>query len=284
MSQVVIVAIPPKDDVVWKISSDKVPHMTLLNLGEETKTLNVKKITDFLDHTTKTSMRRFGMDVDRRGELGDKKADVLFFGKHNLKMLENIRSYLLTDSEISRAYHSTTQFPTFTPHLTLGYPDAPAKPNPMDFGVGWVNFDRIALWTGDFEGPEYPLLSQNDIGEMAMNVTVADFLEHFGVKGMKWGVRRNRPDVPTSDDAKRTSEIKVKVKAGGTKSLSNRELQDLITRMNLEKQFSTLNPSKLQKGAQIASDILRIGGTINQAVAFANSPAGKAIRDGLRKK
>jgi hypothetical protein len=111
--------------------------------------------------------------------------------------------------------------------------------------------------------------------------TADDVLAHFGVKGMKWGVRRNKPSMPASDDSARATAVRTKVKTGGTKALSNKELQDLITRMNLEQQYARLNPSKVQKGAQVVSDILRIGGTINQVVGFVNSPAGKAIRDGL---
>lgn len=114
--------------------------------------------------------------------------------------------------------------------------------------------------------------------------SVENVLAHFGVKGQKWGVRRARPSLPGSQDAQRASEVKSKVKVGGTKALTNKEMQDLITRMNLEQQFARLNPGKLQKGTQVAADILRIGNTVNQVVSFINSPAGKVIKDALTKK
>src|SRR6185503_11521350 len=282
MSQVVIVAIPNKDDYVWNISSDKVPHMTLMNLGDDVKKLNVFEITNFLDHVVKTSMHRFGMDVDRRGELGDKKADVLFFGKHNLEMLKNIRGYLLANSEINKAYRSTEQFPTFVPHLTLGYPDKPAKKDARNYpGTSWVNFDRIALWTGDFEGPEYELLTEES-REMSMSDPVANFLAHFGVKGMRWGVRKTSSGGSSgtaSTDAQDADRSRAKIKVGGTHALTTKELQSLVTRMNLERQYSTLiasQPTTLSRGHDHVRTALGLANTGVQVFNLANSAAAKA--------
>lgn len=64
-----------------------------------------------------------------------------------------------------------------------------------------------------------------------------DFLQHFGVKGMKWGVRRS---VPASSDAQKSLDVRAKAKSGKVKSLSNAELQLAINRMNLEQQFKRL--------------------------------------------
>ena len=114
--------------------------------------------------------------------------------------------------------------------------------------------------------------------------TVEEFVQHFGVKGMKWGVHRSHPSTSTSEDSQRTAELRNKVKTGGTKALSNKEMQDLLTRMDLEQRWSRMNPSKVQKGLKVAQTILSIGGTLNQAVSFINSPAGKAIKDGLLKR
>lgn len=281
MSQIVIVAIPNKDDYVWNISSDKVPHMTLMNLGDDVKSLDVFAITNFLDHVVKTSMHRFGMDVDRRGELGDKKADVLFFGKHNLKMLETIRGYLLTNPDINKAYHSTDQFPTFVPHLTLGFPDNPAKKDKRDYpGTSWINFDRIALWTGEFTGPEYPLLSEES--QMSMTDSVVDFLAHFGVKGMKWGVRKTSSGGKTgtaTTDAQEADRSRQKIKTGGTHALTTKELQSLVNRMNLEQQYSRLissQPTTLSRGHDHVRTALGLANTGVQVFNLANSAAAKA--------
>lgn len=188
MSDLAIVAIPSQDDYVWKISSEKVPHLTLMMLGDAENNPNLGRIEDFLDHVVNTSMRRFGLDVDRRGTLGDQDADVLFFKNpgYNVKNLETVRRYLLTNRDVFQAYNSTVQYPTWTPHLTLGYPKTPAKEIERDYPISWVSFDRIAFWIGDYEGPEF-LLKDDWDDQLRMSE-----LAHYGTKGMKWGVRNDR--------------------------------------------------------------------------------------------
>jgi hypothetical protein len=70
-----------------------------------------------------------------------------------------------------------------------------------------VHFNRIAVWTGDFDGPEFLLKDFWDefdaLESVPMDVAMSALngdetrdaarmaaLEHFGVKGMKWGVRK----------------------------------------------------------------------------------------------
>ena len=62
-----------------------------------------------------------------------------------------------------------------------------------------------------------------------------DTLTHFGVKGMRWGVRKKTEHKPR----KRISEM------------SNDELQEAITRGNLERQYAALQPK---------SSLARFGG------------------------
>lgn len=277
-----IVAIPPVDDYVWRVSSQKVPHLTLLALGDA-GSQDTDRMAQFLEHTANTSLRRFGLDVTHRGELGDDKADVLFFGKHGLKDLRNFRSFLLTNDEIHRAYQSTFQFPEWTPHLTMGFPDSPAKPDTRDWpGTSWVNFDRVALWTGDFEGPTFELKFDEWDEMMQLDADAEKALAHFGVRGMKWGVRRTRSQIDSGASEDHTNAKAAREKArkgGGTKALSNKELQDLITRANLETQYAKISPSKFSKGRSVVNGVLATGKTVNDAIAFVNSPAGKVIRD-----
>lgn len=104
---------------------------------------------------------------------------------------------------------------------------------------------------------------------MAGNTT-DEFLRHYGIPGMKWG-RRKATDKPTygksvkvaggpapraSEDAKKTGNYQAKVKAGGTAALSTKELQELVTRQNLEAQYSRLNPAPVSAGQKIMGALL----------------------------
>lgn len=83
-----------------------------------------------------------------------------------------------------------------------------------------------------------------DILESVVRVKPEDAEQH-GVKGQRWGVTRSRAaiDAARSEDAKTVKDIKTKAKSTKISSLSNKELQTAITRMNLERQFSQLNMS-----------------------------------------
>lgn len=120
------------------------------------------------------------------------------------------------------------------------------------------------------------------------NVLLVDnFLEHFGVKGMRWGVRRNRAQTPSSSDATNAARVHNKIRqTGGTHSLSNKELQDFITRANLEQQYSRLahQDPKLAKGHNFIKGFLSLANTANSVFALYNSPLAKEIRKALDNK
>lgn len=81
---------------------------------------------------------------------------------------------------------------------------------------------------------------------------VGDFLEHFGVRGMKWGRRQDKGNSAldehnSSEDARVARDISVKVSKGGTQALSNKELRHLVDRIKLETQFKEITSSQAQK-------------------------------------
>lgn len=271
MSNLVIVAIPEEDDYVHKLSSEKVAHCTLLFLGDiEGKP--VLRIAEFLQHAVDIlEQGPFGLEVDHRGTLGPDEADVLFFKKNwGCKRIAEFRSQLLKNTDIRNAYDSTEQFPEWLPHLTLGYPKAPAKEDKRDYpGVRWVEFNRIALWFGNFEGPEFRLEYNYDLAEVSMSAERGkEFLSHYGIKGMRWGQRKTRSvsaeshvdtgllrrqtkvkakggeSHPAHEDAIKAAVQKQKLKKSGAAALSNQELRDLATRLQLENQVQVLASSK----------------------------------------
>jgi 2'-5' RNA ligase len=201
MSSLVIVAIPAEDDIVWKVSSEKVPHLTLMYLGETTDDNTAQRMADFVEHALNINEHGpFYLDVDYRGELGPDQADVLYFcNGWDSKWIKSLRGQLLKQNDIRAAFEANDQFPEWVPHLTLGYPTAPANDIPDDRKIYSVQFDRIAVWTGDYSGPEFRLKwPDRDPVELAVAYSeygpevVGDILKHAGVKGMKWGVRKDK--------------------------------------------------------------------------------------------
>ena len=101
---------------------------------------------------------------------------------------------------------------------------------------------------------------------------VDDFLNHHGVKGMHWGIRTKGPGRTTSSDYKRTAPHRGK-KAS---SLTNKQLKAVNERINLETNYTRMNPSKITKGKAIALGIIGTATTAATVYNLFNSPAGKA--------
>lgn len=274
-----IVAIPRQDDFVWNVSSEKIPHLTLLSLGDNVSEMDVNHIASFVQHATVLLQSPFGLSVDYRGELGDDKADVLFFDKSSgsFDRIDDFRKGLLQDRTIKKLFQSTPQFDEWTPHLTLGFPETPAKKDTRDFpGFNWMEFDKIAVWTGNFEGPEFQLKHGEVDSTMAMSFidTGEEFIEHHGIKGMKWGVRRSRKalaresgKIPRSEDSQRHAANAKKP----LHSLSDKDLKDLQTRLQTEANVRRLQKNPKRQGQQVAKAVLAAFGihTVKQAAESA---------------
>ena len=199
-SNLVIVAVPDENDRVWKVSSEKVPHLTVLFLGDANEVSNLESIVEFVEHAANTTLRRFYLPVDRRGELGDDPdkgpADVLFFkkGRYDYKAIRDFRAALLQDNNIKTAYDSAQQFDgPWVPHLTLGYPQStPANEIPDDMISSFydVSFNKIALWTGDFEGPEFLLKDYWDefeaLESVPMDIAMSSLAHATKVSDTPW--------------------------------------------------------------------------------------------------
>ena len=149
---------------------------------------------------------------------------------------------------------------------------------------------------------------------------VEDFLEHYGTKGMKWGVRKKRsaPSGPAAVELDARPGQRVTAKGGGghnahedairavkagqtakkssTDALSNQELQALVTRMNLEQQYAKLAAQQRPRarGAALAKELIvrgvrpqtkaLAGGLANDATQMARQQAMKKVAAALAKK
>lgn len=114
------------------------------------------------------------------------------------------------------------------------------------------------------------------------------YLAHYGIKGMKWGVRRyqnkdgsytaagKRRRYNNSSDYEETRALRKK----NYRELSNEELKKLNKRMNLESEYQRLNPQGIFRGQKAAKTIIGLAGTVGGLYAISRSPwveAGKEI-------
>lgn len=105
----------------------------------------------------------------------------------------------------------------------------------------------------------------------------SDFLEHYGVLGMRWGVRKDR--ALASSEHKEAQRLKSKP----LESLTNQELKSLNERMNLEANYKRLNPSTIKRGKAIVLGIIGGLGTAVSVYNMVHSPAAKkAIKVGKK--
>ena len=70
---------------------------------------------------------------------------------------------------------------------------------------------------------------------------VDDFFEHFGVKGMRWGVRRNRNNTNT------IKSLRPKKEQTDLSKMSDAELRTRINRIQMERQYRELTSPKGHK-------------------------------------
>lgn len=100
---------------------------------------------------------------------------------------------------------------------------------------------------------------------------VEEFLEHHGIKGMKWGVRRKR-----GRDGRVDSSAKPKPKAH---ELSDDDLRAAINRLQMEKQYAQLSGSS-KSGKQTATSFIAKHGSAIVGTAV-TAFATKQVKDAL---
>jgi hypothetical protein len=149
---------------------------------------------------------------------------------------------------------------------------------------------------------------------MDVKKVVEDILEHHGVKGMRWGVRKDGSTSSTTtstsktrraakditvtqrpgkfvrtkggtkqiadNDAIRVAAARQLAKRSTTDSLSTKQLQEAVTRMNLEQQYSQLAKKADRRGAgqRFVEDMLKDP----QVKKFADDQIAAALKKQMR--
>lgn len=92
-------------------------------------------------------------------------------------------------------------------------------------------------------------------------------LAHYGVLGMKWGVRRKR---------NKSSNVEVVTKKKSISELSDSELRQIINRHQMEKQYAQITAKEKSAGAKFVTDVLT-----NAAKQTATSYTAKYMAKGM---
>ena len=96
-----------------------------------------------------------------------------------------------------------------------------------------------------------------------MGLSYDSYLAHYGIKGMKWGIRKRQTSGGTehhSSDHKSANAIEKKAKEHGAEALSNKELSAIQKRANLKRNTRTFDKTheRLSKDKSTTNTINKV--------------------------
>lgn len=108
-------------------------------------------------------------------------------------------------------------------------------------------------------------------------------LMHYGILGMKWGVRRTPEQlghVRAKREKKPTYNVSPRKVKKNMKYMTDQELQKSINRMNMQNQVNNMNPSIIKQGRDFLKDYAKTLGAVTAAVAVTKT-FGKNIEPAI---
>ncbi len=153
-----VVLLPADDDPITAATSEDQAHMTFVWMGD------VSDIDDAARAAIGGEVSSYATALDgpivvpvmRRGQLGDDGADVVFLERSD-SLLAARDGLMESSPNLLAAHDAAEQFPEWTPHVTLGYPEGvEGGPAVGEYDGTEVTFDRLGLWLGG-DYTEYPM-------------------------------------------------------------------------------------------------------------------------------
>jgi hypothetical protein len=164
--------------------------------------------------------------------------------------------------------------------------------NPLSF-PDQESFEEALLEEGLKQGWK-PLPTSDE--SLEQSDSFEGFLEHYGIKGMKWGIRRERSaavnvedkrkrlktkgghGLPADPSAVRARVIGQKAKASGIKALSDQELQDYAKRIQMEQNVSRLQYQDSSAPRKFVLSLLGKTGSTMTAEQASSSIVAKQVK------
>lgn len=95
-------------------------------------------------------------------------------------------------------------------------------------------------------------------------------LSHHGIKGMKWGVRRTPEQLGhTPAEKQEHADYRNAHDRKSVKNMSDTELRNRLNRLNMERQYSQMNPSSVERGNRAIKSALAVIGSVSVAAGLA---------------